>query len=367
MRISRWLKIVGFLAVLFIVNMMLSFVIEPESGASGRMWAGFYAEEEIDTIFVGSSVSQQTFIPSIFDEAMGVKSYNMGTPSQAIPQSLRAIQIAMEEHDIKTVVYGMGYSNLKYTPITEAKLTFESASIRKKGGVEGLVDGLAYIYSDEVRGTEDSIKFLFPWLYNYEDFAKATMIKNVGDKLHNLKLVLAGETIDETDGLKKGFRNDDSSVFNYDNKWTSNSHIIYGGNLNGRMITEFVETLKFCRENNLDLIVVNTPHPVFDVVSCFLYYETDYNLVKSYCEQYDVDYYDFSLAKPEIFESKAEYFCDYEHLNKYGAQAFCQSLSEFLNRRAAGEDMGPYFYSVEEFLEVHSEDLDDWKEWNGIE
>ena len=364
MRIFKWLKKFSYLVVLLLTNVVLSFLIEPEGGASGRTWAGYYQEENLDTIFVGSSVSQQTFIPEIFNDNMGVQAYNLGTPSQAIPQTLRAIEVVMEEHELQMVVFGMGFSSLKYGPIPEAELTFENARTSKKGGLEGVLDTLAYIYSEDVRGTENSINFLFPWLYNYENYAKETLLKNAMTKIENIKEYWENGSRDETDGLRKGYRNDDVSVLNYDDKCVTNTHCIYGKDFVPEMLEEFERMLKFCNENNLDLIIVNTPHPAFDVVSCYEYYEDNQNQLKAYCEKYDVDYYDFSLAKAEIFENRAEYFGDFEHLNKQGSEAFCQQLSEFLNRRKAGEDMDKYFYPVEEFLEIHSEEVNDWKEWN---
>lgn len=363
MRIFRGLKKVRYLAVLVVVNTLLCFLLEPESGASGRMWAGYYAEEELDMIFVGSSVSQQTFIPDIFNEYMGVKSYNMGTPSQAVPQTLRAIDVAVEEHDIDTVVFGMGFSTLKYGPISEAELTFESARARQKGGIQGVLGTLSYIYSEDVRGTEDSINFLFPWLYNYESISIGKMVENVTLKLEEMKEEFSHGPVDETDGLLKGFRNDDRRVFNEEEKWESNTYHSYEAYFDSEMLAEFNVLLEFCSEKNLDLIVVNTPHPSFDVVACYEFYEKNQNQVLEYCEKYDVEYYDFSLAKPEIFENKPEYFCDYEHLNRQGSEVFCQQLSTFLNRRAAGEDMSQYFYSVDEFLELHAEELEEWKAW----
>lgn len=364
MRIFKWLKKFSYLVVLFLANLILSFFLEPESGASGRVWAGYYLEEELDTIFVGSSVSQQTFIPDVFNENMGINSYNLGTPSQAIPQSLRAIEVAMEEHDINTVVFGMGFSSFKYDPILEAELTFESARTRKKGGIKGFADSVAYVYSKDVWGKEDSINFWFPWLYNYENYQVETIMKNVTAKIDNWKEYLKNGTRDETDGLKKGYRNDDVSVFNYDNKWETNTYHVYGEDFVPEMLAEFEQMLAFCREHEMDLIVVNTPHPAFDVVACYEFYEENQNQLKAYCEKYGMSYYDFSLAKTEIFESRAEYFGDYEHLNRMGSEIFCQKLSEFLKRRADGEDMDKYFYSVDEFFEIHSEDVNDWKEWN---
>ena len=364
MRIFKYVKSVSFILVLVAVNLLLCFLIEPEGGASKRMWAGYYAEENLDTIFVGSSLCQQTFIPEIFDKELGIKAYNMGTPSQAIPQTRRAIEVALSEHDIKTVIFGMNFSSLKYDPIPEAEMTFESARARQKGGMKGALATLSYIFSEDVRGDEDSINFLFPWLYNFEDYTVETMKKNATEKIAELKEEIATGVVDETDGLLKGFRNDDRSVFNYDNMWVTNSYWNYEAYFSSDMLAEFEEMLQYCNENGIELILVNTPQPAFDLVACHEYYEKNERRLLGICEQYGVDYYDFSLAKPEIYEINAKHFCDNEHLNRQGAEDFCYKLCEFLGRRANGEELDEYFYSVEEFMEMHAEDIKDWKQWN---
>lgn len=361
MRIFKWMKKGSYLIALLLVNMLLSFLLEPESGASKRMWAGYYEEEKLDTIFVGSSLCQQTFIPEVFDKNMGIKSYNMGTPSQALPQTRRAIEVALEEHDIKTVIFGMDFSSLKYEPLPEAELTFESARVRQKGGIAGVVETLSYIYSEDIKGTENSINFLFPWLYNYENFYPETMIKNAKQKMEVLKEEYFDGYIDKTDGLAKGYRNDDRSVFNYDNKWTKNTYLTYEAYFNAEMLAEFDELLAFCQKNELEFIVANLPNPSFDIVSCYEFYEENQKQLKEYCEQYAVDYYDFSLIKPEIFEIKEEYFCDNEHLNRQGSEVFSQWLSTFLNQRNNGKNLDSYFYSLEEYWNIHREELEEWK------
>ena len=44
----------------------------------------------------------------------------------------------------------------------------------------------------------------------------------------------------------------------------------------------------------------------------------------------ELEYYDFSLVKPELFEKKNYYFADFEHLNYEGSQKFSEMLCEFL-------------------------------------
>lgn len=365
MRIFKVLKKFRFVIVLLVVNMLLSLFIEPYNGASARMWSGYYAQEELDTIFVGSSVCQMTFIPDIFDENLGVKSYNLGTPSQAVPQSLQAIKAAVEEHEIKTVIYVMSFSSLMYNPIPEAEITFESARVRQKGGLKGFVDTLKYIYSEDIVASEKSVNFLFPWLYNYGALYAEAMKENASWKLQRVWNYFKTGIYDETDGLEKGYRNDDTTIFNYDNRWVHNTYNYYGENFSSTMLVAFEEMLAYCQEQGVDLIVLNVPHPAFDVVTCYHSYESNEALLKSYCEKYDADFYDFSLAKPEVFESNGRYFADFEHLNREGSEVFCQQLCEFLQKRAAGEDLSDGFYTVNEFLEMQTEELEEWKTMEG--
>ncbi len=361
MRTSKLKKSMCFLVVISVLNMTLSFFIEPVGGASGRMWNGYYKEEKLDTIFVGSSICQMTFIPQVFDEKLGIKSYNMGTPSQAMPQSIRAIEVALQEHDIKTVIYAMNFSSLKYKPIPEAEITFESARVHQKGGLGSIKDTMEYIYSFDVWDSEKSINFLFPWLYNHEDYTMDTLIKNASGKIERVKEWLETGEYDGTDGLIKGFRNDERDVFNYDNMWTNNTGRIYESYFDAEMLSEFEEMAKLCVANDIELIVIHTPHPAFDVITCYDSYEKNQNQVVEVCNKYNVDYYDFSLAKAEIYEINGKHFGDYEHLNKEGAKVFCEKVSDFLIRREDGEDMSQYFYSVEEFLELNEELLEEWK------
>jgi len=289
-----------------------------------------------------------------------VKSYNMGTPSQAMPQTMQAIKVAIEEHEIKTIVYAMSFSSLMYEPIPEAEITFESARVRKKGGIEGLIDTVEYMLSSEVIASEKSVNFLFPWLYNYEELTIEAMTENAQGKWERLKEYVRTGKYDPTNGLNKGFRNDESNVVSYEGRWQYNSAYFYGEEFSEEMLEEFEEMLEFCKNQGVELIVINAPHPVFDVISSYVSYEKNESILKAYCEKYDADYYDFSLAKAEVFETRQEYFGDFEHLNRVGAEIFCVELCEFMRQRGDGVDMDSYFYTVEEFCELHKEEFEEW-------
>ena len=352
MRIFKRLKKVSYLAVLIICNLLVSFFVEPADSASGRMWEGYYKEDNLDTIFVGSSVCQQTFIPGIFNQELGMNAYNMGTPSQAVPQTFQAIEVAVKEHDIKTVIYGMGYFSFKYLPIPQAELTFESARVREKGGIEGMLETLEYVYSDEVRAEQKSINFLFPWVFNYEDLSMNTLLNNAVAKGKELIEDMTDGSAPEEE--KMGYRNDDTSVLDYEKKWEVTS-AEYGATFETDMLEELENLMAYCKMQEIDLIILNTPHPVHDVVACHGFYKDNEAEIKRLVAKYDADYYDFSLVREEFFDIEEEFFADYEHLNAQGSEAFCKVLAKFLEIRAAGEAVDKFFYEIDEFYDKHSD------------
>lgn len=356
MRISKWIKPLCFGLLLCILNFTLTFLMEPLRGSSGTMWEEYYMEDELDMIFVGASFCSAASDPYIFNEKLGVKSFNMGTPLQGIEQNVSAIKTALEDHDIKTIVVNMGFFVLQMDSIDQAELSFENMKARKNSGVAGIYDGLRYMWHEEVRNTEKSINYLFPWLYNQEDVSWEFISKNVASKIDALK-----NGTDEKIVSRKGYRyylGEEGSK----TKWEINSFRYYPQELDSKLVAEFEELLALCSKEDVDVIVVNTPHPVYDVVSCYETYEKNEELVTELCAKYEIDYYNFSLAKPEIFDVKTAYFYDFEHLNDDGAKVFSTDFCEFLERRAIGEDMSKYFYSVEEFLSMHGSLLEEWKE-----
>jgi len=355
MRIFKWIKPLGFVIVLCVVNALLSFLIEPVRGSSGTMWEEYYREEELDTVFVGSSFCVATFDPYIFDEQLWVKSFNMGTPLQAIGQTMSALETAIEDHEIERVIIGTGFFVFQEGAYDKAELTFEKAKARQAGGMKGVAEGLRYMLSEGVRNTEKSINYLFPWLYNQEEISIEFIARNVSQKINTM------QEATETEKSKKGYRCF-TNIVDYDTKWEINSYTYYEQSFESELLKKFEELLQMCNDNGVDTIVINSPHPVYDVVSCYETYEASETHISELCGRYGVDYYNFSLVKPEFFEMKPEYFHDFEHLNDEGAKLFSYALCEFLEMRDAGTDMNQYFYSVEEFFAVHDEMLNEWKE-----
>ena len=346
MRIFKKARILCFLIIVGVINSVLSFLIEPAQGASATMWKQYYKETEIDTIFIGSSLCSAAFDPLIFDEQLGVKAFNMGTPMQALEQNITALETAFEEHDIKTVVVGMGFFVLQEDTYEDAELTFEKALAREKGGIKGGLHGLEYVFSNAAYDNEKSVNYWFPWIYNKETYSWEVMMQNVKSKL-----MQRGKGAIATK-WKKGYSPYEGMV-DYNNVAAKNSYYTYNQELKEELLSKLEKILVMCKENDVDVMVINTPHPDFDIISCYEVYERNDNIVRELCKKNSVDYYNFSLAKNEVFEDKEEYYYDFEHLNYEGSQAFCYELCDFMIKREKGKDMNQYFYAVEEYFALN--------------
>ena len=364
MRISKIVKPLCFVGLVCVINMLLSFCMEWANGASATMWQQYYAEEEIDIVFVGASVCSASFAPEVFDERLGKNSFNMGTPAQMTEQSIRALEVALEEHEPETVIYGMGFFALQQEGSEEAEMTFVKALSREQGGLKGLKTGMEYLLSETVRDKEKSVKYFFPWLYNGVDYSVDEIANNIKAKLDTTAEEFDPHSEEEKNWrLEKGFR-PFTGVVNYDTAWESNSHQFYYQHFDYASTYYFQKLLELCSEKGVDLIVINSPHPTFDLVSCYDTYEMNHELVKEMCEEYGVEYYDFSLAKPELFDAKEDYFYDFEHLNYEGATAFSNAVCDLLEMRESGKLSSDMFYSVEEYMQLHEELIEEWESFN---
>ena len=104
-------------------------------------------------------------------------------------------------------------------------------------------------------------------------------------------------------------------VLNYNNIGNDNSRTHYYGEFRPDLLDKLDEICQLCKENDVELIVINTPRPTFDVVSYGEEYYETYEWLREYLKERDALYFDFNFAKPELFESAPDYYFNFEHLN----------------------------------------------------
>ncbi len=334
------LVIVGFL----FLNAVLCVAMLPCPGPSELMWDELKKEEELDIVYVGSSLCQRSFNPYIIDEIMGTKSFNMGTPSQSLSSSLIAIKAAIEDHQAKQIVLTLGYFSLYDEGVPQAEFAFLKA---KNDNIGKTI--FQFSASEENFENARSVSAFFPWTISHVAFRPQAILENIKDKI-NGKTALEDVMVNNEyrHYIGKGY-GELWGIIDYDNI-TDFSKNKYSGEINEERIQELREICVYCKRQNVDLIVITTPYPDFDILESGEDYFETHALVKNVLNEQGVEYYNYSLIKDEFFDAKEDYFFDFEHLNAAGGDAFSRSFCEFIRRRNSGEDMEEHFYSPQEYL-----------------
>ena len=355
--IKKILKGIAFIAILLGVNLIMTFALVPANGASEVMWNDYYEMEELDTIYIGSSVCLRSFNPFILDEKLGTNSFNMGTPSQPIDLTYLALQTALEEHEIERVYFGFGYFNLTMPNSQQSEAAFLQARNQRMGVWERLETNLSYILKKENIGDSVSVNFMFPWVYNHVQL-------QVGDIIQNVKAKLAGSSTENLSMVNDEMRNYVGrgfgyykGVLDYDNIGNENSVTYYYGEFKPDLMQKMDEICALCKENDVELVIINTPRPTFDVLAYGEEYYDTYLWLKDYLAERGAKYYDFNFVKSEVFDSRPEYYFNFEHLNQEGADEFSRCFAEFEQMRKQNHEVEQCFYDWDMYVNRAEEEM----------
>ena len=352
---KKIVKGVAFALIFFIINALFTFAFVPANGASEVMWNDYYKMKDLDTVYVGSSVCLRSFNPYIIDEKLGTNSFNMGTPSQPMDLTYLALNTAIEQHDIERVYFGFGYFNLTMPNSQQSEAAFLQARNQHLGFWEHWKTNLSYILKKENIGKSVSVNFLFPWIYNHVPFQVGAVKDNIKAKLPGASddfLLMVNDWVRNYEGRGFGYY---KGVMDYNDIGNDNSVTHYYGEIRPELLEQLEAICRLCRENEIELIIINTPRPTFDLLIYGEEYYSTYEWLVDFCKEQGAEYYDFNLARPEIFESRPEYYFNFEHLNKEGADAFSLALAEFEQRRKEDKNIRDAFYNWTEYLEAVKE------------
>lgn len=328
----------------------LNYALTPCHYASQMMWEDYAGTDLIDTLFVGSSVCRSDFNPKVFDETLGCHSFNMGTPSQPLSTTYRALKYAIKQHDIDRVVMGFGYFELTESNEAKAEVAFLQAQMAIAGPFERVGIWWEYALSNENRDSIKSVNCLFPWVYNHIDDVSITGIKqNIKKKQNWDNKTKFTDGTSNNQYVGKGYAPYITKI-NYDALPEHNSANFYTQEIDPQKVQVFTEICKLCEENDIEFIVIHTPNPDFDIQAMGERYIEYKHLVEEILRENGASYYDFNLAKEELFPDDQANYCDFEHLDQEGAEIFSQSVAKLLLEMEK-QDVDRFFYTEEKLRE----------------
>lgn len=366
-KISFGVLCTALIIVTVLILYAVNFVFYSASGSCHEMVASYRNQKDINTIFVGPSYCRQGIDPHVVDEIAGTNSFNMGTDSQPLTVSYDLIFRACKEHKISTVVLVTGYDFFNRDTITTpAEITYDHEITAGQSLSDKILTAFRFVTSPDHLGKMESLNYIFPWIYNKVDLNISAIFKNIKDKLSP-----------NTDYFSlKGYGNA-SGVADFNDYNITKQTLLSSCNstsLDAWGFAQLDSISELCKQNKIQLLVVNLPFPAFNVLSFDIdaYYH-NYLEIRDFLSDRGVRYFDFNFAKPSLYNNQDSYYVDSQHLNQEGAKEFSTALAKVildLKNNELSSTLDDNFYNKESYLssikEISAVDFDYQVEDDGI-
>ena len=332
-----------FLILFVLINMLLTFLLTPYSSPSSEMWDGFYKADMIDAVYIGTSQCYESVNPEVTNEITGDHAYNMGTNGQPLTDTALALETAFDEREIHEVVLVLDYDSLmkKSDKLPKAEACFRYAMNRHLPLHKRIGNTFSYILRPEFFTEAESINYFIPWVNNRSNF-------NVEYMFENAKAKLTGKTPEAGDlnnvrnayGYKAFY-----GVLDYnEDKDLPKERSFDSKDVSKKSLESIDRITELCNGEGARLIVVAAPVTKTEVLTYGDDYFKRYEYVKALFHANGVAFYDFNLAKEELYQSEPEDFKDWIHFNDGGAKEFSAALARLQMKLRAGEDCEDLFY-----------------------
>lgn len=336
--------------MLVALDVLFSFALEQYGSLSGVMWSEYRAAagESIDTVVVGSSTAQRAFDPSVLDAELGTSTFSMATPAQPLDDSYTAASEAIRDHHVRRVILGVDYESISNDNWAGSHVAFARAKMDGEPLPQAVAEYWGLLTSPSFFGRADSLCALFPWGYNHVKLNPGSVVANVRERLSGDDTLAAAKVVNGGwTYYGNGYGNYDN-VIDYSMARTETSVAIHGtGDFKQTCLDQVAAIARLCRENGVQLVVVVTPRPAFNVLVYGEKYPEQMTRLQDVVKSEGATFVDANLLHADAYSPQDADFGDGEHLNRDGATRFSQAFAGVLKALDAGQDVGSLSYSYD--------------------
>jgi hypothetical protein len=352
--LRRFVETLVIVGIVVGLDVLLVYALFPYGSTSEVVWSEYAAaaNQDIDTVIVGSSTGQRCVDPNVLDSALGTSTFSLATPAQPIENTCLAVSEAISSHHVHRVIMGVDYETMSLDPWDKGTVTFVQAMAAHESLPKAMGDYAWLLTTPGFPSTTKFLEVLFPWTLAHVKGGVGSIADNVRMRLDGTTTIEAAEVRDSAwTYVGKGYGN-----YSYQLD-TSKAREAMSPTKHG--IADFTDAnmatlqkiIDLCRENDVQLVVVATPRPAFNVLCYGEKYPEQMSRMRDAVESGGGVYLDANLLKASYYAPAAEDFADGEHLNATGAEGFSAKLADYLGRLDAGEDVSGLSYSYDDWSE----------------
>lgn len=295
---------------------------------------------DYDTVVIGASHARASSDPEQIDKNAGTYSINMAIPGETVKDSYYVLEETCRTNDIKTVILDIDYQYY-FNPPKEGFYTEQF--------IQCQMDWRSYV----------------KWQYIYDNMERME-IRNVFTRRQACTFTPSNMKENIEQKLSKEYKEADISSLNVDGGTYAGRGYFYinpvSGELAGQKLIEswskrskeqvtgyplkyLNKIIKYCRDNDIDLIAVTSPITPSSVGT--LHMENVHDTINKLLADNGVFYYDFNMARQDILPREDSDFVDKEgHMNGEFAKEYSEFLGKIIKEHKQGtKDINKYFYS----------------------
>lgn len=334
-KIVKFFLLISSVFIFVILFVFLSYLLRPVT-KSRQSICGFYAEDDVDVMFVGGSACYCTWQPLQAWNDYGYTSYNFAM--DAISPQVVKYAIKEVERYQSPELYVVDLRPFQYGDIVDdGEMRMERVS-----SFRNFVDNIKYSYNryeviDRYAPSSEE-----KWTYHFDIAKYHSVLINLLNSNNWTYL------FNEKKLLSRGFHcHDDINTVNIvDTSLVEEEQV-----LSGEMNDLFVELLEYCRDNELQVLFVVYPYCGAGED------QKKYNYMVNLIEEYELDYINTQNRIQDIGLENNNDFADVNHVNLYGADKVTAYLGQYLVDNYDLPD-----HRNEEEYESWNEDYEIWNE-----
>ena len=306
--------------------------------------------QDIELALVGSSVVGYNIDPDIITEKTGLSTFDASIGMMGLPSSVAVTRLLLEHNSPKYVALMLDASSLispeesiqaqmRISPFIKNPLERLAYALDLAVQDGQYLDRLLLFKSMPVESLEDIRRIIElhtdpRGYYARRDMGNGTTsYKGRGHVQVNLT-PRRGKLL-STSSLRPYRASDHTGLYAYSKQ----------------KIREFV---RLCKESGARPLVIIPPDLTAHRIAEIGYMDKSIALAE-FCREEGIDFFDFSIARPEFLPRLDDYFYDLYHLNREGARLFSERFAEFLNLYTNSKPVDHLFY---ESQTAYLEDID---------
>lgn len=319
--VNRSVKILIFIAGFILLNCVCNFVFvaRDTEKQSRQMWQGYSECEDIDLMFMGTSVGNMVRT-EVVDEIVGSNSYNMCTPNQFFGTTIDAVKLVANQHPVKKIIILSGFSSLEEAEDYRAFSAFHNslyASCSPAVKNEHIMqEMLKRSVSKENVNKPFSMNLWYKWVVGGQKSLGA--VKDILiDKVQSLKSGYADEQVAYViNPDEKKYNRIEPAEYAYETDDSKNSWSTC--DVSDEALEDLDYIIKYCNANDIEVTVIHTLHRSDYAMK----YENEYpeidTFFRKFVEERGAKYYNMDNEANIRSLFSDDMFVDDEHMGEEG-------------------------------------------------